>query len=281
MKLYGLLGHKIGYSLSPAMHNAALKKLNLKAEYRLFDIGPRDLDNFLKGILRSDIKGLNVTVPYKQLAYNFCKIYGTIDRETERYGAINTIVIKNKSLFGYNTDIIGFIESLKKDLDFNPRLKNIFVFGVGGAGTACTLKLARAANKIYIHDIDTEKVKNFKTRFLEYFGKSKLTIVGNRQAEIQKALSKCQLLVNATPFGRKTNEILINPDFLHKDLKIMDLIYKPKETPIMKLAQKKGLKAIGGIGMLLYQGAASFELWTGRKAPLEVMHTALKRALKK
>lgn len=281
MKLYGLLGHNISYSLSPAMHKAAFRKLKLKAEYRIFDVKPENLNDFLNGILRSDINGLNVTVPYKQDVYKFLKKYGKIDSKAERSAGINTILIRNKSLFGYNTDTIGFMKSLKKDLRFNPRKKNIFIFGAGGAGSALALKLARTANKVFIFDIDSGKTKKFIKKFMRYFGKSKLTIVKNKKGDICDALKESHLLVNATPFGMKKNEMLVNPDFLHKGLKVFDLIYKPGKTPIMKAARKSGIKAVNGLGMLLYQGEASFQLWTGRKAPIETMRRALKAAIKR
>lgn len=279
MKIYGILGHKIGYSLSPAMHNAAFKKLKLKAEYKIFDIDPKDMHNFLNGILRSEICGLNITVPYKQTTYDFLKKYGTFDEETEKLGAVNAIVVKNKSLFGYNTDGIGFLKSLEEDLEFNPRRKTVFIFGAGGAGTVCAMKLGRIANKIFVFDIDEAKIKAFTKRFLEYFGKSKLGVV-EKQENIGKILKECELLINATPFGIKENEMLVNPKFLHKGLSIFDLIYKPSETSLIKAARKLRIKSVNGLSMLLHQGAASFELWTGRKAPLETMRDALEEARK-
>ena len=142
------------------------------------------------------------------------------------------------------------------------------------------MKLARIANRIFICDIYNEKIKKFTDRFLKYFGKSKLAVIKNKD-DMGKALSECKLLVNATPFGRKKGEVLIKSALLHKGLKIFDLIYKPSETPIMKAARKLGIKAVGGLDMLLYQGAASFQLWTGRKAPIETMRRALMMALKR
>ncbi|MCK4463190.1 MAG: hypothetical protein KAU58_02650, partial [Candidatus Omnitrophica bacterium] len=259
----------------------AFRKLKLKAEYKIFDVKPENLNDFLNGILRSDINGLNVTVPYKQDVYKFLKKYGKIDSKAERSAGINTIVIRNKSLFGYNTDTVGFMKSLKKDLRFDPRMKNIFIFGAGGAGSALALKLGRTANKIFIFDIDSGKTKKFIKKFMEYFGKSKLAVVKNKEADMRNALKESHLLVNATPFGMKKNEMLVNPDFLHKGLKVFDLIYKPGETPIMKAARKSGIKAVNGLGMLLYQGAASLQFWTGRKAAIETMHRALLGALKR
>ena len=281
MKLYGLLGHKISYSLSPVMHKAAFKKLKLKAEYKIFDVKPENLKDFLNGILRSNINGLNVTVPYKQDVYKFLKKYGKIDSKAERSAGINTILIRDKSLFGYNTDTVGFIKSLKKDLRFDARKKNIFIFGAGGAGSALALKLGRIAKKIFIFDIDSEKTKKFIKKLMGYFGKSKLAVVKNKEADIRNALRESHLLVNATPFGMKKNEMLVNPDFLHKGLKVFDLIYNPGETPIMKAARKSGIKAVNGLGMLLFQGEVSFQLWTGRKAPIGSMRKALVGASKR
>lgn len=278
MKIYGLLGRNIGYSLSPAMHNAGFKKLKIDAEYRIFDTKPEGLDDFLKSFLRSGISGLNVTVPYKQEAHDFINKYGAIDDGARKTGAVNTIVIKNKSLLGYNTDGPGFMMSLKKDLMFNPKKKNIIIFGAGGAGTTAALELARYADKIKVLDTDARKIAAFKKRFLEYYPAKKLDIVGKGADNVKKAMRISDLAVNATPFGRKAGQMLIKPEFLHKGLKVFDLIYNPPVTPFIKAARGKGLKAVNGLGMLLYQGAAAFKLWTGRKAPLETMRAALKKA---
>jgi len=280
MKIYGLLGHNITYSLSPAMHNAAFKKLKIEAEYRIFDKKAEDLEIFLNSLLRSEICGLNVTIPYKQNAYDFFNKYGHINKEAEKYGAINTIVIRNKSLYGYNTDGDGFMKALKIDLSFNPRHNKVFIIGAGGAGTVCALKIARAADKIFIKDTDEKKIEVFRERFLKYFGSTKLEIVKNKDEDVKRAVLECQLLVNATPFGRNKNEFIVKPEFLHKDMKIFDLIYSPPATCIMEEAEKIGIKAVNGLGMLLYQGAKSFELWTEKKAPVETMREALEGALK-
>ena len=278
-KTYGLLGHNISYSLSPAMHNAAFKKLRYKAQYKIFDVVPEQLDEFLNGLLRSDINGLNVTVPYKTKAFDFVRTYGTIARDVEKFGAINTIVIKKKTLFGYNTDATGFMRSIKVDLKFDPKSKNIFIFGAGGAGSACAIKLAESANTIFVFDIDNDKIRSFSDRFLSYYGREKLSMVERKEESIKEALMNCHLLINATPFGKNENEMLVNPAFLHNNLSVFDLTYKPSETPIIKEARKMGLKAVNGSGMLLYQGAAAFELWTGRKAPIKTMRNALEQAL--
>ena len=279
MKIYGLLGHNISYSLSPAMQNAAFEKVKLEAEYKIFDIEPERVDDFLNSLLRSNISGLNVTVPYKIRAYEFIKTYGTIDKDAEKLGAINTIVIKNKSIFGYNTDATGFIRSLESNLKFYPEMKNIFIFGAGGAGTACAIKLAEVAEKIFISDTDQEKIKVFSERFFNYYGKEKLSVIEGKDKELKDALLQCGLLVNATPFGRNKDEMLVKPEFLHEELHIFDLIYKPSETPIIKAAKKIGIKAVNGVGMLLYQGADAFQLWTGKRAPIRVMKDALTKGL--
>lgn len=280
MKIYGLLGHKINYSLSPAMQNAAFQKLGIKAEYRIFDISPKELDNFLKTILRSDIHGLNVTVPHKIRAFEFVKKYGHIDKETNMLGALNTICIENKSLQGHNTDTHGFIKALKIDLGFSPRFKNIFIFGSGGAGSAIAMKLARASEKIFITDAEEDKIKAFSAQFYRYFGREKLEIVPNKSGAIGKAVKQCALAVNATPYGKKENELLVKPEFLHLGLNIYDLIYTC-DSPLVKKSRAMGLKASNGLSMLLYQGARSFELWTKKRAPVNAMKQALLAALRK
>jgi len=260
------------------MHNAAFEKLKLDAEYRIFDVDPKKIDEFLNCLLRSDISGLNVTVPYKIKAFEFVKKYGSVDKEAAMLGAINTIVIDNKTLSGHNTDVYGFMKSVETDLGFNPRMKNIFVIGAGGAGSAIAVKIARAAEKIFIYDTDQDKMKTFSANFLRHYGKDKLVQVSAN--DLKSAVGACHLLINATPYGRHEGEMVIDPSFLHKNLSVYDLIYNPEKTPLIKEAEKLGLPAANGLGMLLYQGAKSFELWTKKKAPIAVMKESLVKALK-
>ena len=280
MKQYGLLGHKISYSLSPAMHNAAFKKFGIDAEYKFYDMPKGKIKAFFNGLLRSNISGLNVTIPYKQQAYKFLTTFGIIDKEAEMLGAINTINIKHKTLYGFNTDAEGFIKALKAGLDFNPRSKRVFIFGVGGAGSTCALKLAGTADKIFVYDTDAAKTQILSKRFLKYFGSDKIRIIQNKR-DIRSTLKQSHLLVNATGYGRKRNELIVRPEFLHKKIKIIDLIYNPQITPLMREAKKRKLKAVNGLGMLLYQGAVSFKIWTGKKAPIAVMQNAIEREMKK
>jgi len=193
-------------------------------------------------------------------------------------GAINTIVVDNGSLFGYNTDVAGFSKSLQVDLKFNPRMKNILICGAGGAGTALAIKLARAAERIFITDTDADKTKAFTEKFFKYYGTEKLSLVPGGDAELEKAVKASQLLINATPSGMKEGEFPVKPEYLHKDISVYDLIYKGN-TPLVKAALSMGLNAVNGLGMLLYQGARSFELWTKKRAPITTMKQALMDAL--
>ncbi|MFH1790516.1 MAG: shikimate dehydrogenase [Candidatus Omnitrophota bacterium] len=278
-RIYGLLGHGISYSLSPAMQNAAFKKAGIDAEYRIFDTAPDGVDAFFRNILRSGVSGLNVTVPYKVRAHDFIKTYGHVDEAADMLGAVNTIAIKRKSLFGYNTDAYGFTRSLWTDLKFDPSLKNVLICGMGGAGAACAMEIAKTAGRVFVYDIDKKKTDIFAERFLKFFPEEKLSRINDARDGMKEALSQCSLLVNATPFGRNQDELLIDGSFFHEELKVYDLIYNPPETPLVKEARKAGLKAAGGTGMLLYQGAKSFRIWTGRRAPVRVMKDALMNAL--
>ncbi|NQT23047.1 MAG: shikimate dehydrogenase [Candidatus Omnitrophica bacterium] len=281
MKRYGILGYNIGYSLSPAMHKAAFKKLKLRSDYKIFDVKPDNLDEFFNNLLRSNISGLNITVPYKRKAYEFVKKFGTIDKKAESLEVINTIAIKDKNINGYNTDTLGFMRSLEENLGFNPTNKTVFIFGAGGAGAACAGSLAATVKRIYMFDVDIKKLEEFAKVFSKQWGKSKLIIIKDRRGAFRKAIKESVLIVNASPFGMGKEEMLIDPAFLHKRLMIFDLIYCVTKTPIMKVAKKRGIKAVNGLGMLLYQGMASFEIWTGRKAPVTAMKKALVQALKK
>ncbi|MBI4972264.1 MAG: shikimate dehydrogenase [Candidatus Omnitrophica bacterium] len=275
--IFGILGFPVGHSLSPVMHNAAFRSLKINARYRLFEKRPQDLAGFLSSLAQANIRGLNVTVPYKEKVIRFLD---KISPEAKLIGAVNTIKISKDKLFGFNTDGQGFLKHLKNDLKFNPRGKNVALIGAGGAGRAVSVYLAKAgARSIAIYDVEKNKssvlLKHLKEKF-----KNREIILADSIAELK--IRDCDLLINATPVGLKKNTpSLVAGEFLHPHLLVYDLVYNPKETQLLKIAKKKGCLVSNGLGMLLYQGAISFKIWTAKSAPLEVMRQALKEALKR
>lgn len=282
MQIYGLVGHPVRHSLSPAMQNAAFSRLGIRAKYNLYDIVPEGLEDFLdKAFERDNISGLNITIPHKISAKLYLERNGSLDDNAIRIGAVNTIKAGEAGgrLRGYNTDGPGFYRSLVEDLKFEPEGRQVFVLGAGGAARAVVMYLADGPRMISIFDMDGRKAEELKAHYEKYYDAGKLAVVGHK--EFKDALSESDLLVNATPVGMKASDPSpIDKKFLHAGLYVYDLVYNRQMTELVKDAGQAKCHAATGLGMLLYQGAISFEIWTGKSAPIAVMRKALKEALK-
>ncbi|MBM3254864.1 MAG: shikimate dehydrogenase [Candidatus Omnitrophica bacterium] len=276
-KIFGVLGYPVKHSLSPAMHNAAFRQLKIKASYKKFEVRPEELGRFLKTIEAKNICGLNVTAPHKEKILSYLTGYKT--SAADEIGAVNTIVVsKDNRLKGYNTDYLGFSKHLS-GLGLRP--KRIAIIGAGGAAKAVCFSLAKkGASQIAIYDIDRYKSISLMQRLQESFPGCGLIAVDSIEG---LELSDKDLLVNASPVGMKPEDrCLITAAMLPSSIFVYDLIYNPAETKLLSLARQKGLRYSNGLGMLLYQGAESFNLWMKpKKAPLAVMSAALKQALRK
>jgi len=276
-RIYGVLGWPAKHSLSPAMHNAAFRALKINAEYKIFEKKPQDLEGFLKSLTKENIYGLNVTVPYKETVTAFLD---NISGEARLIGAVNTIKVSGNRLEGFNTDGEGFLKHLTEDLGFNPQGKIIAIIGAGGAARAISVYLSKNNPKaIAIYDIDKTKVSALLGHLKENFNNIEF-----RSADSMEELNiiNSDLLINATPVGMKDSDPgLVDEKFIHKGLLVYDLIYNPKETKLLKIAKEKGARISNGLGMLLYQGALSFEHFTDRLAPIETMRQALKEGVNK
>ena len=277
---YGLIGHPVRHSFSPAMQNAAFHALGIDAEYLLYDVEPEKLESFLKNATANNLSGLNVTIPHKIKAKEYIERKGTLDENAKRLGAVNTIKIaEDGTLCGYNTDGPGFYRSLVEDLKFEPEGRNVFVLGAGGAARAVIMYLGNAPKKIFVSDIDKAKTEDLVKHYNRFFDSQRLTIVG--ESDFKKDLKESELLINATPIGMKESDPSpIDESLFHYGLNIYDLVYNRVYTELVKKANSAKLHAVTGLGMLLYQGAIAFEIWTGAKAPVSVMRKALKDALK-
>lgn len=276
--IYGIIGYPVKHSLSPAMQNAAFGALGIDAEYRLFEVAPAELDAFLDGAAAEGISGFNVTVPHKIAARDYLEKRGSLNDIARRLGAVNTINISSGALKGFNTDGPGFYRSLVDELRFEPEGKNIFVMGSGGAARAVVMYLGNGPRKITVFDVDGKKALDLKEHYGRYFDPKKLEVAG--AGSMKEALGASQLLVNATPIGMKDGDPMpVEKEALHPGLYVYDLVYN-RQTELVRTATRMKLHAVTGLGMLLYQGAAAFEIWTGRAAPVEVMRRALKEAVK-
>jgi len=276
-KIFGLLGYPIKHSFSPTMHNAAFKVLGIKAEYRLFEKKPKELTDFFKKLRSGSIRGVNVTIPYKEEVLRYLD---ELSQEAELIGAVNTILVKSESLIGYNTDGSGFILSLRKEARIDPQDKKIVIIGAGGASRAISVHLAQEkAENIILSDIVPDKAEKLASYIRKNISRVKVSAV--KKEELNSGVRTADILINATPVGMKPDDPLpIDPRILHPRLLVCDLIYNPPKTRLLIEAEKIGAKTLNGLGMLLYQGALAFTIWTGREAPIEIMARALEKELK-
>lgn len=277
IRVYGLIGNPVGHSLSPAMHNAAFSRLKIKARYKLFPLEEKELRPFLSNLKKKNICGLNVTIPYKEKLLRLANGYQS--SAVTSIGAANTIVVeKSGRLKLCNTDYLGFIAHLK-ELGVKP--KKAAIIGAGGASRAICFALGKKkALEVGIYDIDKFKSLALMERFNQIFPDTRFLAAESVEA---LKLKEKDILINASSIGMKeTDPLLALPAQLHPGLFVYDLIYNPPETKLLKLAGERGIPRANGLGMLLYQGVESLNLWISPKsAPVEIMREALERGVKK
>lgn len=274
-KIYGIIGHPVEHSLSPSMHNNAFEKVGLDCVYLAFDITPGNLGDAVRGIKSLGIKGINVTIPHKQAIVN---LVDEIDDDAMLVGAVNTVNNEKGKLVGYNTDVGGFLRAVKDDFDFIPTGKKIFLVGAGGAARAVIVGLCNnKASEIVIVNRTLSKAEDLAGEFGHHYPSTKLRAVSLKDKDnVSKEIKKSELLVNTSSAGMKGDNPLNLPlGLLPKGACVYDLVYEPALTPLVKDARDLNLSSQSGISMLLYQGVDAFEIWTGKKAPVEVMKKSL------
>ncbi|MEJ2100514.1 MAG: shikimate dehydrogenase [Desulfobacterales bacterium] len=262
--LLGLLGNPVEHSLSPVMHNQALAAVGYNGIYLAFKI--TDLDAAIKGIKALNFKGASITIPHK---VNVIQYLDDVDDAAAKIGAVNTIVNQNGKLIGYNTDCQGALEALKTKTAIQG--KSVAVVGAGGAARAVGFGLVSSGGRVTV------------------FNRSRAT--GERLAADLKAdffplsdwqSNRYEILINATPVGMypDTGATPVPQKNLSKEMIVMDIVYNPLKTRLLKEAEAKGCQTISGITMFVFQAALQFELWTGRKAPVDIMQRSVLEALK-
>jgi len=264
----GVIGDPVEHSLSPVMHNIAFEELSLDFVYLAFRVRGEELREAIIGARSLDIHGLNVTMPHKN---SVTRYLDEIDSTARSIGAVNTILNNKGRLLGYNTDGIGALKALEENgITLNE--KKLLLLGAGGAGKAIAFHAAREVEELVILNRTPEKAKKLAEVLRKEFNNK---INGNAfSTEIMKEeLRDTDILVNATSVGMHPdgNRSLVSPSLLKPDLSVMDIIYNPLETKLAKDAKAVGAKVVSGIEMLVYQGAASFEIWTTHPAPVKVM----------
>ena len=269
----GLIGYPLGHSLSPLIHNAALKSCGLEGSYALFPIHPEDkqgLKDLLARVRSGEMTGLNVTIPHKQ---NVIELLDELTPTAQAIGAVNTIHRRDHKLIGENTDAPGFVSDLKKFLTTEtPGHGNVLVLGAGGSDRAVVYALLHSGWTVTLAARRIEQAEQLATSFIEY--KLRTTNYGLSNID----LSGISLIVNTTPIGM-TPDIDQSPWPEHlpfpSQAAIYDLVYNPDETKLVRDACAQGLRATTGLGMLIEQAALAFEIWTGRKPSPEILFDAV------
>ncbi len=276
-RLFGVIGDPIEHSLSPILHNAAFDHLKMDYVFLAFRVKKENVENALKGMRALDIHGLNVTMPHKSTVINYLD---EIDQTSKSLNAVNTILNKDGRLCGFNTDGVGALRALEKN-DVNLKGKKLLLLGAGGAARAIAYSLAQKVGELIILNRTGKQAENLAAVLRRNVNK-KIVSKALTSSNVHESLKESDILVNATSVGMKPNvdQSLVAAEWLKPDLVVMDIVYNPVETKLIRDAKKAKAKVVNGVEMLIYQGAASFTIWTSQPAPIEVMRQAALEHLK-
>ncbi|MDO4523324.1 MAG: shikimate dehydrogenase [Eubacteriales bacterium] len=271
-RLTGLLGSPVKHSISPLMHNEAFRQLELDYVYLCFETGEEQMEETVRALKTLNVRGFNCTMPVKLRMY---ELADRLSPAAELIGAVNTVVNDQGILTGHNTDGIGYMSAVKEK-GYDIIGKKMTLLGAGGAATAIAVQAALDG---------VAEIALFNRRGRSWERAQKLTDLLNQktschvtlhdledQGAMRLELADSTLLTNATSVGmspREESSPIADPTVLHERLVVSDVIYNPRETLLMKQAKARNCSTFNGLYMLLYQGAAAFELWTGKQFPLE------------
>ena len=277
-KLVGLIGWPVEHSLSPAMHNAAFAELDLNWCYVPLPVARGRLEEAVRGLVALGFAGANVTAPHKEAVMAHLD---EVAPGARAIGAVNTIVVREGRTIGHNTDWRGFLAALREG-GFSPEGKRAVVLGAGGAARAVVYALAHAGSEVAILNRTPQRAEALVQALSFSFPSASLAAFPLTAKALREQVAEADLLVNATPLGMWPEvdrspwpEGLAFPGHLA----VFDLVYNPPQTRLLQQAAAAGARAIGGLGMLVHQGAAAFRLWTGLEPPVEAMYEACRRAL--
>lgn len=277
-RVCGVIGDPIEHTLSPLMHNAAFEALKLDYVFLAFKVKPAEVGNAIAGMRALNIRGLNVTMPHKSTIMNFLD---RIDLSAKIINSVNTILNKESTLFGFNTDGVGALKALREN-GVEPKGRKVLLLGAGGAARAIAYTMAKEADELAVLNRTVKQARDL-AKLLEKTANKKIVAGSLSPSEIQHNIQDSDILINATSMGMKpkADESPVSPKLLRRNLAVMDIVYNPLETKLAKDAKAAGAQVVSGVEMLIFQGAASFEIWTGKSAPVEVMRKAALKHLQK
>ena len=273
-RLAGIFGYPLAHSLSPAFQQAAFNHYGLDARYLAWETPPDALAAEVAKLRGGDFIGANVTIPHKQAVM---ALLDEVDPLAAAIGAVNTIVKRGGRLVGYNTDAHGFMRALKEDAAFEPSGRRALLLGAGGAARAAAFALCQeGAASLVIANRTLERAAALAAA-LNADGAS-ISAIATDDAALHDAALNADLIVNSTSVGMRhggaEGQTPLAGGLIPHDAVALDMVYNPQHTPLLAAARSAGARAVGGMPMLIYQGAAAFEMWTGRVAPVEAMFAA-------
>ena len=272
-KIFAVVGHPIDHSLSPLMQNASMKAINYDGVYLALNIHPNEIVKTLPVMSKIGFKGINLTIPHKEIAYNHLTF---LDDSAKIFKSVNTILFEDDKIKGFNTDGYGFLKALEHSFGKNVEGDDVFVLGCGGAGRTVALQSTLSkAKSIWLADIDEEKIFNLKDEILSL----NPNVIINYSTNLDDQIEGCKmsdLIIQASPVGMKKNEESLFPvEAFNKNQRVFDLIYMYPETSFMNNAKIRGAKIANGLSMLLFQGERAFKIWTNHDADQDVMMSVL------
>lgn len=264
-KLFALLGHPVGHSFSPKIHNPNLEHNGVNGIYMAFDVLPENLESAVNGLFALGAEGANVTVPHKE---KVIKYLCGISEEADLIGAVNTLVRTEDGFWGENTDGRGFLRSLEVFKKFSPENKKVLILGAGGSARAVSVALALAgAEEICFVNRNQGKAEKISELLKEKIGCKSSVYKYEDVVDLEKVLAEAELIINTTVLGMYPNvgdKPLLNYDSFHKGQLAVDLIYNPEETVFLRQASLRGADTLNGYGMLYCQAELAFFSWTGK-----------------
>jgi shikimate dehydrogenase len=277
-KVLGIFGYPIGHTLSPLMHKVAAEYHSLHLIYLAFSVKPADLPAALAGVKALGISGVNLTIPHKKAAI---PLVDELSEEAKLIGAINTIVLTSGKLIGHNTDGQGFITSLEKDVSESPKGKTILLLGAGGGARAIAIHLALAGTKmIIIANRTLYRAQELASYLKDHSSRPSVCAIPLEKEVLSPYMEEAEIIINSTPIGMSSDDpLILSGERLRPQQLVCDIVYRPLNTPLLQAAKAKGCRTLDGLGMLIYQGALSFKLWTGRDMPVELVRKRLLQEL--
>ena len=280
-KVLGIFGDPIGHTLSPVIQNAAISELSLNMIYVPFHVTPGALKDAVASIKALGMPGVNITIPHKERVMEFLD---DMTDEARKVGAVNTIVNTDGRLTGHNTDGAGYITSLRAETGFEANGKNIVILGAGGAARGIMAAiLAEAPASVTLVNRTVSRADTLAEDLGSGYVDVKIHTVPLEKGPLKERIEEADLLINSTSVGMggkvPFNPLVLSLDSLRGEAVVSDIVYKPLNTALLRSAKSTGHKVHQGLGMLIHQGALGFELWTGKKAPVDIMRSAALKAM--